>query len=457
MKSFWQKAALILPLCFISGPAWANMTYMSMSGVSHKDESVLTKPIGYGGMAGACDTTDGISTCNSCTGTAIAGTGLWPCNRTNVYLSLRFSIQVSHTLTGLINPNSEARVRIGEEDVGGFTFSYGTSGGNTLIAQATWQSLCQYFVAGWTPAIGTPECNFDKTMTLELTSNTAGSGSTQSLTFRLIAREVKVDSAATSPGTGWSYQDCATTAPANNYGFCHFEAYPGDEKIYANNLVVAENYPATPAAGIEFSRLVFFYNSYDGASDISTINSITNASPSYELTVNTGSSPPVSDNRMEGLKNGERYCFVMANQDITGIISYFTPSLASTGINAADLCSAPSQVVGLLDDKNCFIATAAFGSVMSPQVQTFRDFRDRYLLPNSWGKRFVQLYYQNSPEAVHYLAQSETLRTMARWMLWPLLWFAQFALQYGLGSALAVSLGGAFGFIGLFKAGKRYL
>jgi hypothetical protein len=48
-------------------------------------------------------------------------------------------------------------------------------------------------------------------------------------------------------------------------------------------------------------------------------------------------------------------------------------------------------------DGGCFIATAAFGSPMEEQVKILRDFRDRFLLTNSVGKVFVDIYYACSP------------------------------------------------------------
>jgi len=41
----------------------------------------------------------------------------------------------------------------------------------------------------------------------------------------------------------------------------------------------------------------------------------------------------------------------------------------------------------------CFIATAAYGSLMEPHVKILRDFRDRFLLGNTLGDRIIRFYY----------------------------------------------------------------
>ncbi|HIJ95069.1 MAG TPA: S8 family serine peptidase [Desulfuromonadales bacterium] len=68
----------------------------------------------------------------------------------------------------------------------------------------------------------------------------------------------------------------------------------------------------------------------------------------------------------------------------------------------------------------CFIATAAYGSYLHPSVQLLRNFRDHTLLTNAPGRAFVALYYRLSPPVAHFIAQHEIVRTLARWLLTPL-------------------------------------
>lgn len=87
----------------------------------------------------------------------------------------------------------------------------------------------------------------------------------------------------------------------------------------------------------------------------------------------------------------------------------------------------------------CFIATAAYGSYLHPQVQVLRDFRDHVLLTNAPGRAFVALYYQLSPPVADFIARHESLRMLVRLMLTPLI----FAVKYPLvpGGLLMVAAG----------------
>ena len=106
-----------------------------------------------------------------------------------------------------------------------------------------------------------------------------------------------------------------------------------------------------------------------------------------------------------------------------------SPTLPSSGATPA--AASDSGSAG-----PCFIATAAYGSPLAPQVQHLREFRDRYLMTNTLGRSFVAFYYRTSPPIASAIGTSEILRLLTQFFLLPILAFAlvaNFSLALALG------------------------
>jgi hypothetical protein len=105
-------------------------------------------------------------------------------------------------------------------------------------------------------------------------------------------------------------------------------------------------------------------------------------------------------------------------------------------VNDGALNSAQTNVVVTIQNtpttetknSNCFIATAAFGSPLAPQVQLLREVRDTYLLPYGPGRVLVDWYYAVSPGVAGVISRSEALRAVVRFALMPILGWAALAL-----------------------------
>jgi hypothetical protein len=103
----------------------------------------------------------------------------------------------------------------------------------------------------------------------------------------------------------------------------------------------------------------------------------------------------------------------------------------------------------------CFIATAAYGSPLQPSVVILREFRDRFLLTNSMGKTFVNLYYKYSPQMADFIAKHAGWRETVRVSLLPVVGVSWIALKFGFLSALGLMLFCTIGLIGIISCGKK--
>jgi hypothetical protein len=104
------------------------------------------------------------------------------------------------------------------------------------------------------------------------------------------------------------------------------------------------------------------------------------------------------------------------------------------GVRADDNCHNVSHVVttkvttlatkvGEVDA--CFIATAAYGSLMANDVEMLRHFRDSFLQRSALGELVVETYYTFGPGVAGVIGQSELLRATARDALSPLVAFVR--------------------------------
>jgi hypothetical protein len=57
-------------------------------------------------------------------------------------------------------------------------------------------------------------------------------------------------------------------------------------------------------------------------------------------------------------------------------------------------------------------------------VEILRQFRDRYLLTNDFGRKFVAWYYRNGPAAASYIKDKPLAKAAVRVALYPLIGFS---------------------------------
>jgi hypothetical protein len=113
-------------------------------------------------------------------------------------------------------------------------------------------------------------------------------------------------------------------------------------------------------------------------------------------------------------------CMVDAiNKTVSAEINHF--SIYMVADEAVIPYGGLSQSSGGGGGGGCFIATAAFGTSMVEEVDVLRKFRDRYLLTNALGVKFVQNYYKYSPSFADKIRNNDQKRALIRWCLNPLI------------------------------------
>jgi len=90
----------------------------------------------------------------------------------------------------------------------------------------------------------------------------------------------------------------------------------------------------------------------------------------------------------------------------------------NSGTLAITKITTDARVNGSVDA--CFVATAAYGSLMANDVEMLRHFRDSKLRSNAIGEFGVEAYYTFGPLVANIIGESDVLRTSARGMLRPL-------------------------------------
>jgi N-acetylneuraminic acid mutarotase len=105
--------------------------------------------------------------------------------------------------------------------------------------------------------------------------------------------------------------------------------------------------------------------------------------------------------------------------------SYSTLANATLTIGGvSDIFSVTTQAEPDGKGGGCFIATAAFGSPLAGQVGILRQFRDRYLLINDLGQKFVAWYYRNGHVAANYIKDKPLAKVAVKATLYPLIGFS---------------------------------
>jgi hypothetical protein len=219
--------------------------------------------------------------------------------------------------------------------------------------------------------------------------------------------------------------------------------------VHAGNLSIAWDAPTMNMDGTPLTDLKG-YRLYYG--DSSTAQGIP---PCNKNSKDVGN---VTAFVVTGLTDGANYTVQVTALDTEGNESFCsnllvatddpdTSSTTSSSISSpSDPAPSPSGGGGV----QCFIATAAYGSPLEPEVVLLRVFRDRYLLTNPAGRAFVLWYYRTSPPLADRIRQSPHLKGLVQGILWPLVGVVWLVLHPVIGVSILAGSSGTLGWL-LFR------
>lgn len=177
----------------------------------------------------------------------------------------------------------------------------------------------------------------------------------------------------------------------------------------------------------------------------------------YSKRTVTGNTTGKTSTSLDGLTLGLFYIITASGTDSAGNESDVatTVKCAKTQPTVdffSTYTSAGGKNKGFESGGYCFLATATYGSYTHGWVRVLRQFRDKFLLTNSWGKSFVAWYYRTSPPWAKWLRESPKARFASKIILAPVV-FAAFLFLNPLWLLLLILL--AWGFLRRRKALKK--
>lgn len=389
----------------------------------------------YGGIAGATQPVVGASnvTVNTCELNTVAP--LSACNQNSVHSSLRFAVtfQVTKDVSSRL-----AKMLWGTTELASITVSSATANSTTVTLETTWSSIC--VAAGMNNDCTAASSTFLQ-QSLKFGVDGDGNGGLEDAEYKSLQLYLH----HLTPADTTNSQLFCTGSPSG-FGLCNIAFIPGDEKAFIDSALYAGN--DTSTGDLKWDAIAIFPVLATGNNNATLTGFLPSQATPIFKTFNADDGT-IPDSAVSGgnIENGVEYCFVYGTRNLAGNIYRFVNDANA----AATACVTPSEVVGILEDKSCFISTAAFGSDMAPEVQTFREFRNKFLLTNVFGKWFVRNYYAYSPPMADMIAHSEVLKTITRGFLYPILAFAKLALAIGFWLSLSSIFAALLGLFIVFK------
>lgn len=417
---------ILLFSVLVSAPSDAAIKIIGVAGASGYtiNSATSTTATVYGGTGGASSIGADCATGDSPTDCCAGATGLGVCNRRRIGDSTDLTITFQST-----DKDGVPRLIMGTTElISGTTV---TKGNNTQL-KVDWGQVCALLSneAGSCDLAGAGlEAIRTGSFTVGIDVNNDGLLNTSDDVATINVSVLNPD--PTDSGDADVINDCDNDN--DEAAVCEWQVYPGDKKVFLESLTT-DNSSFNQSLTGEVVKFRMYYSTDSGTGAPTQIGGT--SYKDVELRKTT-SGWEVVDNVITGFENLVPLYFRMAMVDRAGNEFYFTSDTAynnlctSTnpsppGNGDCPFTAVPDRVLGLLsDDLNCFIATAAFGSLFHPIVTDLRYFRDRFLRPYQAGRKFINWYYSWSPAVAQWLVKHPGAKPVVRTLLLPLWGTAQ--------------------------------
>ncbi len=166
--------------------------------------------------------------------------------------------------------------------------------------------------------------------------------------------------------------------------------------------------------------------------DMPIINSPLGTISTYRYRTQENVPSPYGDVELTVLASYDKNTQVLVYGEVVASMSGFSAIIGKVELRESNLEFTPSAS----GSPQCVIATATYGSEISPEVQFLRDFRDQDIMNTMAGREFMTVfhswYYSFSPNIASIISDSPRLQTVFKVILYPLIGILQLsAATYG--------------------------
>ena len=115
--------------------------------------------------------------------------------------------------------------------------------------------------------------------------------------------------------------------------------------------------------------------------------------------------------------------------NVTVVIRYYRTSGWSWDESAMGFCSKCDKQISGPQKSDCFIATAAYGTPIAPEINVLRYLRDEQISKYTLGRTFIKSYETISPPIAKYIYGRNILRLLVRIGLSPIILVCKLIIQ----------------------------